>query len=109
MQESHTEGLATHGDPESCIVARKSGGEALTGENVGRVSSRENFHPRADALMLCGRPQHPDENGELGMSSARSKTPSMRGHSMRENRESLVLPERDGRTGRTGKAGAARR
>ena len=41
MEESYVEGLATHGGPESCAVARKSGGEALTGVRAGRVSSRE--------------------------------------------------------------------
>ena len=41
MEESHVEGLATDGGSESCAVARKGGGEALTGVRAGRVSSRE--------------------------------------------------------------------
>ena len=41
MKELYTEGLATHGDPESCAGRRKAAGEALTGAHVGRVLSRE--------------------------------------------------------------------
>ena len=41
MEESYVEGLAIHGGPESCAVAREGGGEALTGVRAGRVSSRE--------------------------------------------------------------------
>ncbi len=41
MQVPHGEGVANHADPESCVVARKGRGEALTGERAGRVLSRE--------------------------------------------------------------------
>ena len=41
MKESYGEGVASHTGPESCVVARKGGGEALTGERAGRVLSRE--------------------------------------------------------------------
>jgi predicted XRE-type DNA-binding protein len=42
MKESDTEGVATHGGPESCVHTREGGGEALTGGWTGRVLSREN-------------------------------------------------------------------
>ena len=42
MKESYVEGLATHDGPESYAIARKGGGEALTGVRAGRVLSREN-------------------------------------------------------------------
>jgi len=42
MKEPYAEGLATHGDPESCAGPREGAGEALTGAQVGRVLSREN-------------------------------------------------------------------
>ena len=42
MEEPYAEGLATHGGPESCAGVRKGAGEALTGAQAGRVSSREN-------------------------------------------------------------------
>lgn len=41
MKEPYTEGVATRGDPESCVVARKGAGEARTGARAGRVLSRE--------------------------------------------------------------------
>jgi RNA-directed DNA polymerase len=41
MEEPHTEGVAIHGDPESCTGARESIGEALTGACTGAVWSRE--------------------------------------------------------------------
>jgi hypothetical protein len=44
MKESHIEGVATHDDPESCVGVREDAGEALTGERVGWVLSREITH-----------------------------------------------------------------
>ena len=41
MKEPYIEGLANHGDPESCVGTRKGVGEALTGERIGEVLSRE--------------------------------------------------------------------
>jgi hypothetical protein len=41
MKVLYGEGLASHADPESCAGDRKGTGEALTGELVGRVLSRE--------------------------------------------------------------------
>jgi len=41
MKEPYTEGPASHGDPESCAGIRKGAREALTGECIGEVSSRE--------------------------------------------------------------------
>jgi hypothetical protein len=36
----HVEDLASRDDPESCVVIREGGDEALTGESAGRVLSR---------------------------------------------------------------------
>ena len=41
MRESYTEGVATHGGPESCVDSRKGVGEALTWVRAGWVWSRE--------------------------------------------------------------------
>ena len=41
MKVSYDEGLASHVGPGSCVYNRKVMGEALTGESVGRVLSRE--------------------------------------------------------------------
>jgi len=51
MKESYGEGVAIHSDPESCVVARKDDGEALTGARAGQVSSRE-----TDLTSGCRRP-----------------------------------------------------
>jgi hypothetical protein len=53
MKEPHTEGIAIHSDPESCIVDRKGGGEALTGACMGAVLSRE--IRKSGALMLLSK------------------------------------------------------
>jgi hypothetical protein len=41
MQEPHRKGLANHPDPESCVVSREAGCEALTGAHAGWTSSCE--------------------------------------------------------------------
>lgn len=41
MKVSYDEDLANHIDPESCVGDRKAAGEALTGERMGQVLSRE--------------------------------------------------------------------
>jgi hypothetical protein len=42
MEELCVEGLATHGDPESCAASRKRRGEALTGARAGRAIEPRN-------------------------------------------------------------------
>src|SRR3990170_3759748 len=77
MKESHGEGVATHTGPESCVSARKGGGEALTGERAGRVFSRERKCLRdADAVEESGRPHPGRRHCETPQSPARSETPS---------------------------------
>ena len=106
MEEPHTEDLASHGDPESCAGPRKGAGEALTWARGGRVLSRENRCDQgADAVVLCGRPYGTVRQGEHGPDPARSKTPGMRGTSMRENREIPCLPRGVSPVGRGGKVG----
>jgi len=51
MEELHAEGLATHGDPESCAAFREGRGEALTGARAGRAIEPRNVGDRgADAV-----------------------------------------------------------
>lgn len=100
MKEPHTEGLASHSDPESCTGARKAVGEALTGAHTGGVLSRENMqHLGADAVAWRGRQHIRTHNGEVTDDLARSKTSSMCGNSMRENREIPCLARGDGKGG----------
>ena len=53
MKESYGEGLASRSGPESCVIAREGGDEALTGEDAGRVSSREITFSGAPTLSCC--------------------------------------------------------
>ena len=88
MEESHTRGPPSHGDPESCDGARKEPGEALTGAHVDGVSSREIMcNQGANAVELCGRQHTRARESERSGDPARSKSSSTRGNSMRENRE----------------------
>jgi RNA-directed DNA polymerase len=115
MKESYVEGLAAHSGPESCVVARKGRGEALTGVRAGRVLSRErNLCPRADlrgadAVEVCGRPRPAHRHRKMRRDPARSETPRMYGNTSRENREIPCPPAKDGLAGRVGKSKDARR
>jgi len=53
MKEPHAEGVATHGDPESCGGFREKSAEALTGARVGRVLSRESNLSRSPTTLMC--------------------------------------------------------
>jgi hypothetical protein len=94
MKVSNVKGLANHDGPESCGGARKSGGEALTGESAGWVLSREKQLVRdADPVRRRGRPQPMFRIGEEHRYPARSETPGMHGSNLRENREVLRSPK----------------
>jgi hypothetical protein len=105
MKESYVEGLATHGDPESCAVGRKGGSEALTGARAGRVLSRviPVVLRGADAVGNGGRPHLQGRQGETLQDPARSETPSTFGITSQGNREiprlsgSRVSPDRIGK------------
>lgn len=110
MKESYVEGLATHSDPESCVVAHEGKGEALTGGRAGRVLSRESNHLRgADAVRRSGRPHPMRRYRETHRNLARSETPGTYGNTSRENREIPCSPAADGAAGRVGKSKDARR
>ena len=88
MEELCTEGVATHGDPESCAVVREGGGEALTGARAGRAIEPRNHRVRgADAVYGSGRQHRQERYRELLADPARSENHGMYGTSMRENRE----------------------
>ena len=117
MKESYGEGLATHTGPESCVVGREAGGEALTGVRAGRVLSRESNAPShkrrplrgADAVELSGRPHLGRRERETLRDPARSETPSMYGSTLRGNREISRLSAACGGADRTGKSEDVRR
>ena len=70
MRESYVEGLATHGGPESCAVARKSGGEALTGVRqpvtaLTVVMARHHRSVEPQARQACYGRDHPVNDSEV--------------------------------------------
>jgi hypothetical protein len=94
MKELYIEGVANHDDPESCVVVRKGGGEALTGARIGRAIEPRNHLVRgADAVSRCGRQHLQQRYRKLLEGPARSENPSMYGPSMCENREIPRSPE----------------
>ena len=109
MKVSNVKGLANHDDPESCGGARKSGGEALTGESAGWVLSREKLNTRdADPVGEWGRPQPALRIGKGCWYPARSETPGMHGSNLHENRE-ILRPPKQARLGRIEKSKDVRR
>jgi hypothetical protein len=91
VQVSYSEGLADHTGPESCVVDGDVQGEALTGERVGWVLSRERWFIRgADGVGL--------PEGNMGGCVMRAavrpcvvEDPSMHGRSLSGNREVSAL------------------
>ena len=109
MEVSNVKGLANHDDPESCGGARKSDGEALTGESAGWVLSREKSLVRdADPVGERGRRQPVFRIGEERWYPARSEAPGMHGSNLRENRE-ILRPPKPARLGRIEKSKDVRR
>lgn len=95
MEELCTEGLATHGGPEPCVVAREGVGEALVGVRAGRDIEPRNHRVRgADAVYGSGRQHRQWRYREPLVGPARSETLCMYGISMRENREVPRSPAR---------------
>ena len=110
MKESHVKGLANHGGPESCVAWGNSRGEALTGESVGWVLSREKGLTvrDADPLEDRGKQQPTLRFGEERWYPARSETPGRQGSNLRENRE-ILPPPKWARLGRIEKSKEIRR
>ncbi len=95
MEVSYVEGLASYGDPESCVHIREGVGEALTGGRAGRVLSRVIHAPGrkardvrgAEAVETSRRPHRACRIGEAGMDPARSETLRTRASTLFGNRE----------------------
>ncbi len=88
MRTSDTEGVATHGGPESCVGVREGAGEALTGVRAGSaIEPRNQGFWGADAVKRGGRQHRRSRYREWPADPARSKNRCMHGVSRRENRE----------------------
>ena len=93
MEEPYIEGVAIHGDPESCVGAREGAGEAWTGACIGRaIEPRNHLVQGADVVLIGGRQHRQWRYRELLVGPARSETLCMYGTSMRENLEVPRLP-----------------
>ena len=115
MKEPYSEEVAIHTDPESCIVVREGGSEALTGARTGRVMSHEINVPLrrdfqgADVVSECGRQHRVYRDREVHSDPAWSKTPGMYGNTLRGSREILQPSVDRGATDRIEKSKDARR
>ena len=87
MKVSYGEGVAPHPGPESWAAGREVVGQALTGETIGRVLSRESPFPGADAVLPGGRQHRTSRYREGRVDWAWSKTPRRSGSSLHGNRE----------------------
>src|SRR5271157_1406891 len=93
MKESHGKDPASHPDPESCVGGREDAGEALTGAHAGQPLSSEITLIGVPTLYGEGEGNRKDGvNRESSGDAAESETVSMRGNSMRENRETSKTP-----------------
>lgn len=88
MRTLYVEGVANHDGPESCVVVREGGGEALTGVRAGQPLSREitvfrvpTQFRHAEGNIAGGAIREPSGD------PARSENLCMYGVFMRENRE----------------------
>lgn len=109
MKESYVKSLANNNGPESCVMWSNPSGEALIGESVGRVLSREKGLVRdADPVEAWGRQQPTHRTGKGRWYPARSETPSRHGNNLRENRE-ILRPPKPARLGRIEKSKDVRR
>ena len=109
MKESYVKGVANHNGPESCVAWSNPRGEALTGESVGWVLSREKGLDRdADPVEAWGRQQPTDRTGKGRWYPAWSETPDRHRSNLRENRE-ILWPPKWARLGRIEKSKDVRR
>jgi hypothetical protein len=110
MRTSYIEGLAIHGDLESCVGVRKGAGEALTEGYVGKV-----MEPRNTQFGVPTPSQWSEGNIAGRASASCQRTPRgqracacVESLSTRTGRSHGHPPSSDGRAGRSGKATAAR-
>ncbi len=99
MKESYREGIANHPDPESCgesrSVDRGTGGQGIELRNQQSMAPTLFREAEGHTAMHA--------TGECEAGRAQSQTPGTPGNSMRENRETPVVPAASG-AGRLAKA-----
>lgn len=104
MEEPYIEGLATHGDPESCAAVREGRGEALTGARMGWVWSREINSTRVPTPFL--EAEGNTEGAAIARHQPTGRGPRPHAHaelSCARNGRSLVCPSRMERRAASGR------
>ncbi len=105
MKEPYIEGPATHDGPESCAGTREGVGEALTGEDAGRVLSRESRQSRTPTLLSEAEgTTPPGAMASLGVVLRGRRPLACADAPCARTGRSSARPPEDGKAGRTGKA-----
>lgn len=108
MEEPYTEGVASHGGPESCVGVREGVGEALTGVRVGwAIEPRNQRFRGADAVERGGR-QHRRRRYARAVDGPRAVGEPVHARNLhaREPGDPTFARRRDRAAGRPGKAEA---
>ena len=93
MEELCAEGLAPHGDPESCVAFCEGRGEALTGARAGLAIEPRNTQDRGARVLMSAEGNTPGSaSRELPGDPARPENHGMCGTFVRENRRARACP-----------------
>jgi hypothetical protein len=107
MEELYVEGLATHGDPESCVDDPRGRGEALTGARAGRAIEPRNHLSGVPTLCTRWKATPPLALARaVGGPRAVGEPWHVRNLHAREPGEPVPARLHDQRTGRSGNAEA---
>ena len=107
MEELYVEGLATHGDPESCVDDPRGRGEALTGVRAGRAIEPRNQASGVPTRFTTWKATLPAAlSRAAGGSRAVGEPGHVRNLHAREPGEPVPARLADHRAGRSGNAEA---
>src|SRR5664280_2328139 len=87
VQVLYDEDLASHIVPEPCVVSREGQGEASVGDHAGWPLSRERALSRTPTGLPAWKATRSAAPSRVAGRSGVVRDPSMRGHSLRGNRE----------------------
>src|SRR6266849_3102022 len=109
MEELCAEGLATHGDPESCVDDPRGHGEALTGARAGRAIEPRNQQSGVPTLSIRWKATLPAALSRAAGGPRAVRDPGhVRNLHAREPGDPALARLGDHRAGRSGKAEAVR-
>jgi hypothetical protein len=93
VQVRYDEGVATHVDPEPCIVAREGRGEASAGERAGQPLSRESHSSRVPTLLFEWKATRSTAPSRAAARPGVVEDPGTHARSLNGNREISRLAE----------------